>query len=401
MKLLVLPGTKWQVPLMKKIKSMGHELHVINPVKVDGVYQFADFFYESDIFDYEHNIAYCKDNGIDAVVSDECDIATDVVAILNDKIGANGISVEMAELFTNKYKMREFCRKHNLCPIPYKLCESKDEALSFFRENGPKVIMKPIDSNASHGVFTIVSEEDIERNFNETFSFSRNVKAVLLEKYIEGTEFTVDGLMTENGHHTLAISEKAHYRHNQNIAHSLYFTQESDQFDYNRLRKVNDELLCATGLPYGLTHVEYKCCDGQFYLIEMAARGGGNLISATIAPFMSGVDNYRYLINKTLDKTYIEEITPDIKNDRTAILKFLDLPCAEGKVTGIHGIEYMEQEALISSYKLYFEVGDYIHQPESDSVRIGYYIVCAPSKEEFARVSKEIQEKLMIDVEEG
>ena len=36
---------------------------------------------------------------------------------------------------------------------------------------------------------------------------------------------------------------------------------------------------------------------GKYYLIEIGARGGGNLISAVIVPLMSGVDNYAYLVD--------------------------------------------------------------------------------------------------------
>ena len=249
--------------------------------------------------------------------------------------------------------------------------------------------------------FVILSEEDIAEKFDDTLRFSRNSKAVLLEKYVEGTEFTVDGIMTENGHVTLAISEKGHYEHNDNIANSLFFTHQNPRFDYDLLRKTNDELLNATGIPFALTHVEYKFHAGKYYLIEMAARGGGNFISAIIAPFMSGVDNYDYLIKKTLNANYSCKITADIDNDRTAILKFLDLPCEGGVVKSIQGEDYLQNDSRIKSYKLNFSVGDYIHQPESDSVRIGYYIICADTREEFDEVTKNISEKLKIDLEVG
>lgn len=317
---------------MKKIKSLGHELHLANPVKNEGVYEIADYFLESDIFDFTRIVNYCRNNEIVAIMSDECDIATDGIARMNKEIGANCISQEMAELFTNKNRMRDFCDEKNICPIPHKLCKSKDEAVAFFQENGMKAIIKPLDSNASHGVFTINTIQDIYLHFDESMKFSRNSKAVLIEKYIEGTEFTVDGIMTASGHKTLAISEKNHYRHNPNIANSLYFTQINTKYDYGILREMNDKLLDATQLPFGVTHAEYKYCEGKYCLIEMAARGGGNLISAIIAPFMSGIDNYDYLINSTLDVNYSKEVQLQINNDRTAILRFLDLPCEGGRI---------------------------------------------------------------------
>ena len=357
MKIMVLPGTVWQVPLMKRIKSMGHELYVTNPVKIAEVYEVADYFFQSDIFAYDAIVSYCINEKIDVVMSDECDIATDAIARYNRAIGANCITEEMAALFTNKYLMREFCQKKDINPIPHTLCQNSEEACAFFKQYGPKLIMKPLDSNASHGVFTICCEEDIKVNFEETLYFSRNEKAVL-------------------------------------------FTQRNERYDYDLLRRTNDELINATGLPFGLTHVEYKYMDGKYYLIEMAARGGGNLISAIIAPFMSGIDNYEFLIRRTLDKNYVLNKNVDINNDRIAILKFLDLPCKGGIVKAIHGEDFLSKEERIKSYKLNFRVGDYIHQPENDSVRIGYYIICAESKNEFDKITRAINEHLIIEVEE-
>lgn len=63
------------------------------------------------------------------------------------------------------------------------------------------------------------------------------------------------------------------------------------------------ELISGTGIKYAITHSEYKFEDGDYYLIEMAARGGGSRIASDIVPFMSGVDNYQLLINAALGQT--------------------------------------------------------------------------------------------------
>ena len=58
------------------------------------------------------------------------------------------------------------------------------------------MIIKPLDSNASHGVSMISSDEETEEHFGETMSFSRWEKCIVAERYIDGTEFTVDGVKT-------------------------------------------------------------------------------------------------------------------------------------------------------------------------------------------------------------
>ena len=80
-----------------------------------------------------------------------------------------------------------------------------------------------------------------------------------------------------------------------------------------------------SGLPFGLTHAEYKYRNGKYYLMEIGARGGGNLISAYIVPLVSGVDVYDYLIDKTLGKRCKENIVVSEKAmKRRAVLNFFD-----------------------------------------------------------------------------
>ena len=109
---LVLPGTIWQIPIIKKLKEKNFEVHVCNPVKILEVASKADNFLESDIFNYGVIVDYCKEKGIDFVISDECDIATDAVSIINSRIGAIHLSEQMAALFTNKFLMRQFSLLH-------------------------------------------------------------------------------------------------------------------------------------------------------------------------------------------------------------------------------------------------------------------------------------------------
>ncbi len=67
------------------------------------------------------------------------------------------------------------------------------------------MIIKPLDSQSSRGIFTIESEQELRDRFAETEAFTNSGDYVLVERYIEGTEFTVDGIVIDGTHHTLAI----------------------------------------------------------------------------------------------------------------------------------------------------------------------------------------------------
>lgn len=396
-KILVLPGSKWQLPLASKVKEMGHWLCVVSPEENPACAEIADDFFRSDIFAVDAIERHLVEVGIEAIISDECDIAMPVVAELGRRLNLCTISCEAAALFTDKFLMREFCVQHRLKSPEYRLCRTTEEAVDFLRKLGKPIIIKPLDSNASHGVFKAETEAEIREHFAEAISFSRVEKAVLAERYIVGTEFTIDGVKTPDAHYTLAISEKKHFKHNPSIANELYFIHSNEKFDYEKLKAVNDAFIMASPLEYGFTHAEYKCEDGEFYLIEIGARGGGNMISSVITQFMSGYDTYKYLVECATGDVHNEDFSIGDKfKNRAAILKFFTTPNGGGKVVRMNGLDYLETTSDVVEYQLNFKIGDRIEDAKNDSARIGFYIACSETAERLNEVVSDITELVHI-----
>lgn len=395
-KIMVIAGSKWQIPITKRISAEGHLPYVVNLYEDSPAFEYAYKSGVMDILDREACLNFAVENKIDAVISEECDIAMPIVAYLAEKIGSASQGTDKVPYFTNKYKMREFCKEHGLKYPEYAKCRTLDEAKEFFLKLNSKMIIKPLDSNSSRGVYTIESIEEIPELFEKSMSFSKVEKCVIAERYIEGTEFTIDGIKTPEKHYTMAISEKKHYPHNKNIAYELYFSHKNDKFDYDKLREVNDKYINLTGLPFGLTHAEYKYENGEFYLIEIAARGGGNLISAEIVPVMTGIDNYKYLLECTLGNVHNEEfVIDDNLCNRCAVLHFFDVDGAGGRVKEVILPELFNDEKVIQ-WELNFSVGDTIEKAQDDSKRIGYYIAYAESKQKLDDMIKDIDSQFKI-----
>ncbi len=397
--ILVIPGTLWVVPLCKRIKELGKRVLLVDPNANCPCREFADEYLQADIFDWDKVIGFARKHNAKAVMSDECDIAMPMVSRIGEELGLCVQSSEKVKLFTDKSMMREFGRKNGFKYPEYRLCSSKDEAISFFQSIGRPIIIKPLDSNASHGVFKICAEADIERNFDCSRSFSRDRKAIIAERFIDGREFTIDGIKTSDRHFTLAVSKKTHFKHNHNIANELFFSYADSEFDYDELRRVNDEYIMASGLEYGFTHAEYKYEDGEFYLIEIACRGGGNKISSVITQFLSGYETYDYLIDAAMGNIRSEDFSiRDEFKERCAVLKFFDTPGRGGVVESVEGIDYLETTPDIVDYQLNFKLGDRITEAENDSVRIGYYIACADNRENLDREINEIDRRFRISI---
>lgn len=72
---MLIAGGRWQVPIAKKIKEMGHKLICSNLYPDSPAFKYADKTYVADVLDKESNLKFAKENNIDAVVSDQSDIS--------------------------------------------------------------------------------------------------------------------------------------------------------------------------------------------------------------------------------------------------------------------------------------------------------------------------------------
>lgn len=389
-KVLVIAGGDWQVELVKKVKSMGYYAICSNLYENSPAFLYADACEVADVLDKEKNLLIAKKYRPDAVISDQSDIAVPTVAFLNEQLGLNGIGENLAELFTNKYLMREFCKKNGVAIPDYKLCETPQDAEDLLKEYG-KIIIKPIDSQSSRGVFTVESKEELYEHYEETISYSNRRKLFLAEEYMAGDEFTIDGLVVNGRHYPLCISIKEMYKENPNISKMQIYSGVHSVYDYSKLRQLNKELIERTGLPFGLTHSEYKYYNGKYYLVEAGARGGGSNLSAKIVPFMSGIDTYDYLIKSALGEEVNEQrlANIDFSSNRNVIMRFFDF--GEGKVDKVIGKEILEKQPNMLDYQLNIKKGDILKNPKYGRLRPGHFII---GGEDYSILRMQMQEIL-------
>ncbi len=392
-KIMVVAGGLWQCPIVKTAKEMGHHVLCSNLYENSPAFEFADEGRVANVLDRDKNLEIAKEYKPDAVMTEQTDLAVPTVAYISEKLGLKGIGVEVATRFTNKYMMREYASKSGILTPRYKLCHSAEDATAFLKDN-PISIIKPIDSQSSRGIHIVKSKNDIEKYFEDCVQYSNAEKAVLIEEFIEGTEFTVDGVKTASGYLVTAISEKNHYKYNPNVANRLFFTKSNDNYDYDRLRKENADMIAAMGLPFGLTHTEYKYSGGKFYLIETAARGGGTKISSDITRLVSGIDCNRLLINMLTGGS--EEIVRE-KHYECAVLGFFDFK--PGRITSIDGLDEAMSMEGAHDIKLEVKVGDNLGEALDDRSRCGYYILFADSVKELQDRERRLKETVRVITE--
>ena len=378
-KIMVIAGGDWQIELIKKAKSMGHYVICSNLYENSPAFPYADACEVSDVLDKERNLEIAKRYMPDAVISDQSDIAVPTVAYLNEKLGLKGIGIEMANLFTDKSLQRDFCRKHGITIPEYKVCEKAEDAFPMLEKFG-RIVIKPVDSQSSRGVYTIETGEQLREKCPDAMRWSNRKKVFLAEEYIDGDEFTIDGLVINGHHYPLCISVKEMYPQSMTISRTQSYSYLSEKHDYDLLRKTNKDFIEMTGLSMGLTHSEYKVCGGKYYLIEAGARGGGSNLSGKIVPFMSEIDNYEYLIKEALGESVDEEYVKGkvFSKDKYVVMRFFDFE--EGIVDHVDGGDFLINHPMLIDYLLEVKPGDQLKRPEYGRLRPGHFIIGGDGK---------------------
>jgi biotin carboxylase len=180
------------------------------------------------------------------------------------------------------------------------------------------------------------------------------------------------------------------------VAKRLLYSPDDDEIDYARLRRQHDRMVEAMGLPFGITHAEYKYDKGEFYLVEVAARGGGTRISSDIVPLLSGVDVMMLLIRTALgEEIVLDHQEPD---RRCAALDFWDF--APGLVREIKGLDEVRAMPGVIAAGVNLRPGENVRAAQDDSLRHGYVIAHAEDKPALERLLRDLRSKMTIVYDE-
>lgn len=338
-RVMILGANNFMLPLIKKAKEEGYYTIVASPAKDEPGFLYADECVYVDLRDKEAVLKEAVRLKIDGITTDQAETPVRTVAYVAQKLGLAGIGTDMAELFTNKYLMREKCREIGIDTIKYKLVDTAADAVAFYQElnrNGScAAIMKPIDSAGSRGVVKLESEETIYEEFEYTKAASKSGK-VIVEEYIEGRELLLDGVTFNNTYQTLVCGE--YKKCNVPGVFSEYmgkYPAEISKEQRDMVDALVKKIVEGFGLQWGRTHTEVKINERGAWLMETAARGGGRYISSETVPMMTDFNSASFLLKACTGQQ--KEIP--VINRKDVSCGYVSLFMPVGEVISVEGIQ--------------------------------------------------------------
>jgi biotin carboxylase len=168
-----------------------------------------------------------------------------------------------------------------------------DQALPLSRTAPYPVVLKPLAMSGSRGVIRVNDASEFVDAFERLRALSAAPDVllerdpahgnVLVEAFIPGREFAVEGLMTDGSLRVLAIFDKPDPLDGPFFEEAIYMTpsRESEEIQEAITREVASAA-AALQLRHGPVHAECRVNDAGVHMLEIAARPIGGLCSRAL-----------------------------------------------------------------------------------------------------------------------
>ena len=397
---LVIAGGMWQVPLIEKLHDKGYHVTVVDPYVDSAGVKIADAHIQKDAREKETIWGAVKwMPKFDTVVTDQSDVSVETVAYIAERLGVPCNKEMVVEKFANKYFSRQYAQSVGV-PVPeYVAVKTVEEIMAFMKKLDAPLIIKPCDAQSSKGIHKIeadVTKEELEVYLNDALQYSF-VKTAILERFVEGVEVTVEGFCANGKHRVMAMSKKKHFK--MGIASTLTYPADISKTMIDKLIAADNRYVEQSGLEFGPTHAEYIINEetGEFWLVEIASRGGGTRISSDIVKWVSGFDVYEALLTclegreKEIDVTHVQPL------HRSAELHFFDF--GDGMIEHVEGVEEVKAMQGVAYADLdVLKEGTELRSCKDDRSRQCFVIVFAENAEELNKTLEFIYHTLKVTI---
>ena len=362
-KLAIIGANEFQNPLILKAKELGYETHVFAWAAGAVGEKTADVFHPISIVEKDEILAVCRREGVIAACSIGSDLAIHTVNHVQRALGMPANPPETDFIATNKFAMREaFAAAGVDCPRFKKLSAAPaPEELADFHF---PVIVKPTDRSGSRGVFRCENPQEVLSAVPAACECSFE-KCAIVEEFLFGDEYSCESISHHGEHHLLAVTKKfttgaPHFIETGHLEPAP-LSPEQYALVENRVKKALDALHIRTGAG----HTEFMLTpEGDFRVVEIGSRMGGDCIGSDLVPLSTGIDFVRAVIDTAVGKA--PELTPTRVPCRARI-RFLFTP---EDAAELRRLQTAAPEALWR-----FQCDDDPSAPVSDSSnRHGFYI---------------------------
>jgi len=338
-----------------------------------------------------------------------------LAALAAERLGLAGNSPAAARACANKRLSREAIASAGL-PAPwfYTVPAGSSPAAAAADARFP-CVLKPLAMAGSRGVI----RADDERQFTEAFASLQSLLArpqikaernpahetILVEGYIPGREFALEGILDRGLFRPLALFDKPDPLDGPFFEETIYVTpprlSESDQ---ESIVHTIAAAARAMGLTHGPIHAECRVSERGVYVLEVAARPIGGLCAKTlrferVREGSSGFEQVRVSLEELLLRHAIgEPIDGYARESEAAAVMMIPIP-RRGVLKGVDGLDEAAAIGGVEEVTI-TATADQVLQPLPEGASyLGFIFARRASSDEAVAAVREAHRRLSFDIE--
>lgn len=341
-----------QLAVIRKARELGFRTVVIDGNPNAPGLPLADYGICGDIRHADVLTQHARERAVDGIFPG-AELTVEAVAAANETLGLPGFPRQVARRVRNKFAMREALAAAGIANPAFAGVGTLAEADTAMEAIGFPAIVKPADANSSKGVQRIDGIDELATAFEVAKSQSAT-GAVLLEAYMDGIEYNVDGLMYKNSFRLGGITGKElsnlPYRYDRGI----YMPPPLPSEDLDAIASFTESVMRALGMETGICHAEVMMTADGPRIVEVAGRPGGGRIPSDLIPLAYGMDFLADAIRIVLGDAPRETR----RHERAAALYWI--PAEPGIVEVVEGLADARQASGVVDAVIEVKPGDVV-----------------------------------------
>ncbi|MFC1705293.1 ATP-grasp domain-containing protein [Planctomycetota bacterium] len=329
--------------------------------------------------DVEAVVAFCRGYarkfpvlGVTTMGSDIPDVLAKVCAALD----VPAVSERSAALATHKYSMKNRLRECNV-PVPwFRYVANVAELVGCARARDHQIVIKPVDSSGSRGVFFPRPEDDLEVLFSQSRAAAR-CGSVIVEEYVPGVQVSTESIIWDDRSWTTGMA-----RRNYDMLECTrpwivenggeqpgLFSREAQE----RCAALTVRAARALGLQRGVVKGDLVLHpDRGPLVIEVALRLSGGHFADALVPIATGVNIIDAVVDIAVgDAPQDEAFEPT--HERVGVLRyFFPKPGTLREIRGLGGALDCAGLRLLETY---LACGAVVRKPRHHGMRAGAFLV--------------------------
>ena len=263
------------------------------------------------------------------------------------------------------------------------------------------MVVKPTKGSGSIGVTLARDATELARAIDIAAEVGREMRlpagAMLVEEYVEGDEFAVEGMIIRGDLKVLAIFEKPDPLNGPVFAETIYVTPPRIEWDtVEAIERSVAEVVRALALPDSPVHAEVRLTPGGSCIpIDVAARSIGGHCS----------DALSFAFSTTLEELILANATgrtlSDTSRERQASGVYMIPVEAEGILREVRGVEAASRVRFVNGVEVTVPIGTRLRPLPYDNRYLGFIFAKAPGSAAVVGALRAARELVHFDIDAG